>query len=105
MLYRRLFPLDALRTATKISTVLIIAWILTFVFASIFGCTPIAARWNPDLQHAKCLDVRIFVLVMALVNVAIDILLLLLPMPFVWQLNVSVKQRLSLLGLLSTGGL
>ncbi|CAG8950862.1 hypothetical protein HYFRA_00003079 [Hymenoscyphus fraxineus] len=104
--YRRLFVTERkggiLNTLAWILVAIIIAWMLTFIFLTIWGCgTHYTANWGSlqdlitycsnGLQREEALYVSEFVT---------NILLVALPIPTVWRLHMHWKKKLAVTGVL-----
>lgn len=78
-----------------------IASILTFV-----QCDPPRALWEFGVKGAKCWDPRVqsdYAIFSAFWNSFIDIGLALLPIPIIWKLQMRVRKKLGICGLLGLG--
>ena len=94
----------------------------------IFSCVPPAANWDPSLvPTAKCFSLNTFTAVgllntcestvtgalyafgftdeISAVNIATDILFVILPVPVIWGLQLNIRTRITLIGVLSLGTL
>ena len=102
-LYHRIFPS---RTLYKLSIALgfLICTYSTIpaIFAVIF-CLPS----NNDMEShpTKCINLNLFVIISASLNVVIDAILLTTPVPLVWRLHLSRSQRLGLITTFGLGGI
>lgn len=77
------------------------ASILAFV-----QCDPPKALWEFGVKGAKCWDPRVqidYAIFSACWNSFIDISLALLPIPIIWKLQLRVKKKLGICGLLGLG--
>lgn len=80
------------------------AYVIGFVVAvtgiattigSIFQCTPIARNWDNN-RMGTCIDKAEFARFTAIPNVITGFAMLILPLPMVWQLNVTIQQKVAL---------
>lgn len=76
----------------------------TTVFALIFQCVPIEYNWDRTIQGGNCINISQFLLVTSILNVLTDVSILVLPLPLVWKLNVTHRQRGALTVLFALGG-
>ncbi|MCJ1316300.1 hypothetical protein MMC15_001621 [Xylographa vitiligo] len=85
----------------------LIAATLVAAMTLIFSCVPPAANWDPTLlPTAKCFSVGTFTAVGLLntsVNIVTDVLFVVLPIPVIWGLQLNVRTRITLIGVLSLG--
>ncbi|KAI9898014.1 hypothetical protein N3K66_006374 [Trichothecium roseum] len=72
------------------------------LFIKIFICHPISAYWMGQLD--KCLDQSAIVTADAIVSVISDLALLLLPVPLTCSLQMPLRKKLHVLGMLCAGG-
>lgn len=100
--YWRIFAIKA-RIPLIIGTVIVGAWGIGSSLALVFTCSPVKASWDITLTDAVCLDRLSVYLGASAPNVITDVLLLLLPVPYVWQLNAPIFQRIVLVGMFSLG--
>jgi hypothetical protein len=82
----------------------VIASGLAFVFAIIFQCNPIAGAWDKTLS-SKCIDVNALAFANSGVSIAQDLVVLFLPVSELVGLQMSLRKKLSVLGMFSIGGL
>ncbi|KAF7718969.1 Uncharacterized protein PECH_006315 [Penicillium ucsense] len=80
-----------------------VTWLATQL-SLLLSCQPFHAFWqiNPDpgdvCQPAKS---PVYVLVVVLLNIVTDLYLLSIPLPLLWQVKISLKQKIPLMGLFS----
>jgi hypothetical protein len=57
-MYYRIFPTKYMRWAGMIVGVMMLAWCVGSIFASLFQCNPISAAWDKSLleQGGQCVD-------------------------------------------------
>lgn len=67
----------------------------TTIVGSIFQCMPIARNWDSNVT-GKCIDKLDFARYTAIPNVITGLAMLILPLPMVWQLNVTIQQKVAL---------
>ncbi|KAL1872377.1 hypothetical protein Daus18300_004347 [Diaporthe australafricana] len=65
-------------------------------------CWPIHAYWEGDMS--KCLDQRAIIIADAIVSAVSDLVILLLPTPLTWSLQLPVRKKLRVAGILCAGG-
>jgi hypothetical protein len=73
----------------------------------LFSCVPIRASWDRAGEpNAKCFSNTVFTdigLFNSIVNILTDVLFASLPITVIWNLQVNVRTKLSLLAILSLG--
>ena len=89
--------------ATNIVGAGVIAWAISVTLVYIFQCKPIRGGWDHSIP-ATCVGPNSFRLSNALLNIVTDVIILTLPIPNVWGLQMSVKQKYIVSGLFLLGG-
>lgn len=80
------------------------AWAVTAFFMALFQCSPIQAYWLPfQYPEAKCMDTTILFYTTGFMNVASDFLIFLWPVKDLAKIQISVKQRVTLITMFSLG--
>jgi len=82
----------------------VIAWTVTFMFALMFSCLPIARQWNPEI-NATCVDQKSLFTAALASDVSTYFLVLLLPIYKLWTLHMPLNRRLSVIFIFLLGGL
>jgi hypothetical protein len=81
-----------------------VAFLIAYVFALVFSCTPIDAYWTfPPKPGSKCIDVGAFLVSASIINTILELVTAILPIPVVLTLQMEKKQRWSVISLLSLG--
>jgi hypothetical protein len=102
--YLQLSPCQWFRTLVWALVTSVIVYTITYVFMTIFTCTPIAAAWDLTLTPtAKCLPLLTRYMVLSILNICIDVSTLVLPLTVVLPLQMTVRRKVSLLFLFTTG--
>ncbi|KAI1400530.1 hypothetical protein F4819DRAFT_497238 [Hypoxylon fuscum] len=99
LFYRRIFRGKAFSLLSSILLGVISIWGVSFFFATLFECMPVHAVWQtlfgtPEHQ-VYCYDAVPMFIATAITNMIVDIAILALPIPFVWRLNMPVKQKVA----------
>ncbi|KAF4120598.1 integral membrane protein [Geosmithia morbida] len=81
---------------------IIVAYYTTGLFIKIFICWPISAYWKGETQ--KCLDQSAVITADAIISVVSDLAILFLPTPLTWSLQMPLKRRMRIIGMLAGGG-
>jgi hypothetical protein len=103
LLYLRIFSAG---NKLKIVSYVLIAYVAGYVIAGelslVFGCQPLRKLFYP-LIKGKCRKIQIHVLTQAAFNFVADVLIVLAPIPVVWRLNFSLRYKLAVIGVFTTG--
>lgn len=92
-----------------ISYVLMFVTVATFVAVGLtatFQCTPVSYQWartTPGTQ-GKCIEVTTFYDWMSFPNIVTDVVMLVLPLPMIYRLQLSRRQKIGLAVIFATGG-
>jgi len=73
----------------------------------IFNCNPIAGAWDPEVRakgycYSKA-NFRNIGLFNTVINVTTDVMFATIPIPLIWQLQLNLRARISLIFILSLG--
>ncbi|KAM5352647.1 hypothetical protein ACJ41O_005369 [Fusarium nematophilum] len=69
-------------------------------------CQPMAFHWDKRIEGGKCYPIDLFVkfsLINTSFNIFTDVLFATFPIPIIWQLQMKLRTRLYLIGILSLG--
>ncbi|KAM0351009.1 hypothetical protein ACHAPU_002787 [Fusarium lateritium] len=109
LLYRRLFPfgIDKNRVYNFLFS---IACFLTGVYPFIlwitmaFACKPVSHFWNQYTgSKGQCIDVKLFFLVLGIMNMVNDIVILSVPIPRIWALKMNHRTKISVVCIMLLG--
>ena len=103
-LYRSIFPGRGFVITTGVVGAGVIAWGIAVILVSIFQCNPVRGAWDITVP-AACIILPKFYLANAVPNIAMDVIILALPIPNVWTLQMSIRQKYVVSGLFLLGGL
>lgn len=102
LLYRIFGVCKKYRIAISISGLLVICyWVLCTTLA-FTGCSPIEKNWN-HLAPGHCIDFLNFLRWSGIGNVIINLLILSLPIPMIWRLTASTRQKVAISGMFALG--
>jgi len=103
----RLVPGKAYRWFLYGMMIFLTAFTLSSEGTLLFSCVPIRASWDHFSEpNAKCFSNKVFTaigLFNSVINIITDVLFASLPIPVVWNLQVNLRTKLSLLAILSLG--
>lgn len=103
-LLHRIFPKRHFRYALWITGSVISTYTIVQVVCVVVHCIPVTALWDPTVP-AYCINLDDVILVCSSFNIATDVAILLLPMPELWNLQITTRQKLQLTFLFLLGGL
>ena len=80
------------------------AMLTAFFLCAVLACRPLKAFWTPLATFKyTCIDEGNYMLSFSIITIFLDFILLLLPVPIVWTLQLSRKQRVAVCGLFFMG--
>ncbi|KAI9789339.1 MAG: hypothetical protein M1816_006228 [Peltula sp. TS41687] len=106
LLYSRLFVIRTFRHVVFIVEIFVVALGVASCFATFFRCTLVSNAWRApwdQLVAGVCIDRGKLYNATASLNIIADFALLILPMPVVWHLQMSRRQKLALTGVFALG--
>jgi hypothetical protein len=84
---------------------LMLAFYIPVLIVKIRICKPISYFWLGDAIEGSCLAQYSIILADSVMSVVSDLIILILPIPLGWQLQISTKKKLRVIGILAAGGL
>ena len=105
LFYVRIFPTAKFKVAVYAVGSFVVAWCPAVLFTDLFQCKPIALGWDKTIREGVCINVLAFFRYVAVPTVLSDAAVLVLPLPMIWQLHMSTKQKLALSGVFLLGSL
>lgn len=104
--YHRIFPTKNFRIAIWILIAYVAGYSAASVFVNIFSCDPVAASWDYELAlTAHCINRPAFYFAQAALGIIADFATLIAPIPMMMKLQLPMRQKVGIAGLLMTGGL
>ena len=109
-LYRRLFSTNQnrrLNVVLNVTGLYVFAWTINTLFVVLFQCKPIHYSWDlpRGFTQGQCIDLTGGYVGTGITNTVSDLALIILPMPIVWGLQISKRQKLIICGIFLLGGL
>ncbi|KAI4259363.1 MAG: hypothetical protein LQ352_000772 [Teloschistes flavicans] len=92
LFYLHLFPTRKFRLAAYSLIVVLSAWALEQVLATLLLCQPISYNWDGSID-GHCDSVAVNCIVGAAINTLTDVIILVLPMPIIWRLQVPLRNK------------
>ncbi|KAJ5782451.1 hypothetical protein N7457_004225 [Penicillium paradoxum] len=102
MLYRRIFPIKAMKYSVNVVSMIVILWAACGIVAGCFTCIPTEKLWHPELPGG-CMNLSKFYYGLQIPNILTDAIILLMPIHIVWSLPISKAQKLGLSGIFVLG--
>lgn len=101
----RIFPSTGTRLVIKLSSAVTVCYLITFLFAFAFQCSPVSFNWNGwDGEHTgKCVKTNPLVVAAAALNIVLDFWVICLPIPDVLKVQTSINKKLQILFMFSLG--
>jgi hypothetical protein len=87
---------------------LVITWCIAILIVAIVQCQPFSYFWNQYVDptaRGRCINIAAFYVGNGAANVITDFIILIIPIPIIWNLQMPIMERLSVLGIFLLGGL
>jgi len=78
-------------------SMIMIAWTIACLFATMFQCTPIAFSWDVTIIGGSCINYGAVVIGAGAINIFTDLTILVIPIPMVWRLHTSQRKKWQIL--------
>ncbi|KFY47812.1 hypothetical protein V496_10434 [Pseudogymnoascus sp. VKM F-4515 (FW-2607)] len=106
LFYRRIFPSKAFHYAVWGLVAFTVGYSAASVFVNIFSCNPVQATWEVEFATAVgiCINRPVFYFAQAGFGILTDFATVIAPLPVMWRLQLGLKQKLGVAGILTTGG-
>ncbi|KAL2036834.1 hypothetical protein N7G274_010377 [Stereocaulon virgatum] len=101
--YRRIFPVTEIRYWLYTGYALVGSYAIATLCATIFQCQPIHGFWDKTIP-LHCTSGDNILIVPGGFNAVLDAFVVLLPLPFLWRLRTTHKQKGILTGIFACGG-
>ncbi|PGH19220.1 hypothetical protein AJ80_04085 [Polytolypa hystricis UAMH7299] len=98
--YLRVFITPFVQRAAKITLGFMVAWLLSFVFACIFICTPVEAQWT---GVGKCGQYIPLIQSLIATNALGDLVIMVLPMHSIWSLQMRKTDKIGITSCFALG--
>lgn len=104
-LYLRIFPEKPYRSACYVLSGVLVASLMANITAVSVACIPLKALWDPPSQGAHCINQNAFFRYSTLPNIITDLCMLILPLPVIWRMSLSTRDKLVLSLTFCTGSI
>ncbi|KAK2041428.1 hypothetical protein LZ31DRAFT_586497 [Colletotrichum somersetense] len=102
VLYQSIFPNRKFYLVTCGVLVFVIGWTVSFFFSHLFTCYPITAFIEPYFGNS-CVKIVPMLLSQVFIDVIADFIILILPVGIVMKVQLPLKKRLAVVGMLGLG--
>lgn len=75
---------------------IVVLYFIVCLFVAVFECSPVSFYWDKTIETGSCINQNQFYRWNGVANLLIDFTIWSLTLPVVWQLHLSMRQRLSL---------
>ncbi|KAI5859362.1 hypothetical protein GGS23DRAFT_586125 [Durotheca rogersii] len=103
--YRKIFHIhQRFLVVNTILIVFVVAWTVSFFFATVFQCKDPATIWTTfEYERTNCVDTISFYYAVSISGFITDILILISPLPIIGKLKLPLKSRIAVAGILLLG--
>lgn len=70
-------------------------WAVVVILVYFFQCRPIEHNWDPAIK-GTCIDISLFRIISAALDVFTNLILLGMPLPALWKLHMTTAQKCAL---------
>lgn len=103
LLYLRIFTAgQKFKIAIRATLAFVLGLFIASQLSIIFACRPVKKLFNPTLE-GSCIDIRMHVNATSALNIFSDFVIWILPLPMIWTLKTSKRQKLAVSGIFATG--
>lgn len=100
--YHRLFPVRRFTIIAVITGCFMVGWWISFIFAIVFSCKPVASFWNKAII-GHCLNEHSLSWGITGSELGANIIMLVLPIPWLLDLRLAFSKKLALIGIFMLG--
>lgn len=100
--YAALIPTSSMLKWARILGALTVMWSIANIIAVLLICRPLARNWDFTLP-GTCGSQPAFYFAMGLINLITDAMIIVLPMPYLYNLRLTWREKLAAMALLSIG--
>lgn len=103
LFYLRVFPQQKFRALCFAGLAFVGCSGFAYIVATIFQCNPVPFYWNRTIHGGHCIQSAPFWISYAVINIATDFYILCLPMPILYSLSLSKKDKYGVMGCFALG--
>jgi hypothetical protein len=105
-LQRILGTITSFRVVSNCLIIFIALWAVVALLVNIFQCNPVQFYYDKTLKDGHCMHGQTkFFQAMGSIALVEDVTILLLPVPIVWRLKITTRQKIAVTIVFSLGGL
>jgi hypothetical protein len=101
--YHDIFDIPAFKNACYAVMGLSAALLIAVILGTCLLCHPFSYAWDKSIPGGYCGDATKNYLAIGIVNMVVDFSILFLPMPILWNLQMPIKKKVAIIGILSLG--
>lgn len=103
LFYVRVFrTVQAYRVAFWIVGLIVVAWCVAQSFVALLACIPIQSAWDSSIP-GRCVSMEAASVGSSVTDILTDFILLVLPVPMVWNLQISFRRKIGVVGVFIAG--
>lgn len=95
-LYLRIFPQKPYRSACYVISGILVASLMANIITISVVCIPLKALWDPHIKGAHCISRNAYFTYATLSNIITDICMLILPLPVIWGMLISTRDKIGI---------
>jgi hypothetical protein len=92
--YYRMSQIRWVRITSAYLGIIITAYSIALILSLSFACNPIKKAWDVTVTEGTCINRPAVYVLLAVLNIATDVILLVIPIPMVWRLQMPVAQKI-----------
>jgi len=103
LLYRRIFTTNNPHFKYALYSIasILVGWAVAGFFSTVFQCWPVHTIW--DHTGDECIDLVPALVALATINTLLNGAVLILPLPMLWNLRISLQQKIGVCGIFVLG--
>jgi len=101
--YLRIFPSRSFHIAVWLIVFVAVGYEVGSVLANVFACTPIAKSWDVAITGGSCMNRPVFYFANAGLGIFTDFATVLVPIPWLWKLQMPMRQKIAVGAILTMG--
>lgn len=102
-LYLKIFPFRWVVWSSYATISIIVAWTIATILAGCLICRPFAFNWDKTITGGSCGDQVTSFTVTGIINLITDVMVLLLPMQPLYQLQMAMYKKVTLVSIFGLG--
>jgi hypothetical protein len=71
----------------------LVGWGIECFFGTVFMCIPIEYNWDHTVK-GHCIDYGVATIANGVINIVLDVVMLIYPLPMVWKLQMSRRNKI-----------